>query len=341
MSSYLGVVGGCSGSYAILVEDKAQIVVLADDDRTGMDWRESRTHGDPGGGIQRLRDRIVGQIGRPLAFDGAAVAISGADPRYWPSFHRFTLKHAGFDVSKTAISSLAEAAYWGALPGQAGILVRSGHGSSIFGSDGKGLSALVGGWGSIVGDCGSASWLGCQALDAFCKVLDRRASPEMHAFAEDFTALDGREPMEVIEAIEQERYYIGGFGVRKELFFLGLRTLRLAELGDKYAELLGHQAVAHLAEGVLAAYRRIGEPARVSLALAGSTFARAPAFAAALTSQLENCLPARAVVGSAHESVYWSVVGIATLAIRKFEQNGDEWIDRLHKSVNKLQATGA
>jgi N-acetylglucosamine kinase-like BadF-type ATPase len=338
MSRYFGVVGGCSGSYAILVENDARNVVIADDDKGGMDWRESRTHGDPGGGIQRLKDRIAAQICGPLSYDAAAVAISGADCRYWPWFHRLSLKHAGFEESKTEISSLAEADYWGAFRGRPGILIRSGHGSSCFGRNGEGGATLVGGWGSIVGDHGSASWLGQQTLDAFCRVLDLRAGPEERAFVNEYLASDeARTPMEVIENIERERFYIGGFGVRKELFSIGVKAMRMAELGDVHAESLTAKALNYLSECAFAVYRGIQEPADIPLALAGSTFSHSPKFSHALVEKISEHLPVAEVLASADESVFWSIAGVAILVINRFERDNEAWISNLMKTMRSAK----
>jgi N-acetylglucosamine kinase-like BadF-type ATPase len=347
MSRYLGIVGGFSGSFAILVQNRGADVIFADDDNCGMDWRESRTAGDPRSVIHRLKDRIAAQMRGPLSYDAVAVAISGGDARQWPIHHRFALKHVGFAEARTEISSLAEAAYWGVFGGRSGILVRSGHGSSFFGSDGRQKQTLLGGWGSISGASGSACWIGREALQAFCSVVDGQASRGVRAFVErlllDETGT--RTPLEVINQLEEERHYGGGFCLRKALFALGLKTLRLAELGDEHATFLTDEALKYLTDRVLAVYQRLGEPGEIPVALAGSAFACSPGFAAGLGERISHVLPVSAVEKNAEESVFWTVTGIAMQAIRKSEDNADQWMSTLRNARAlrhlRAQAKGA
>jgi N-acetylglucosamine kinase-like BadF-type ATPase len=333
MPSYLGIVGGCSGAFGIFVQDLGQNVIVEDDEKCGMDWRESRQHGDPCAGVTQLMNRIALTVGnRSFVYDGAAVAISGADPRYWPWFHQAALQHAGVDPNRTRISSLTEAAHWGAFRGGSGILVRCGHGSSTFASNAAGESVLMGGWGSVVGDHGGGAWMGRQALEAMCMALDHRASSDERVFVagllDDVGAPDA---MELIERIERVRFYSGGFGLRKELFLLGVATTRMAEMGDRFAKSVTQRALEHLIEAAVAAHLHVGAPPEIPLALAGSVFSEVPSFATSFTERLSEVIHPTSivVVGNAERSTYWSVTGIAMIAINKSERNKDEWFSNL------------
>jgi N-acetylglucosamine kinase-like BadF-type ATPase len=63
----------------------------------------------------------------------------------------------------TALSDL-ELAHAGAFAGGPGVLLIAGTGSSAYSVDSRGKIRRAGGWGPLLGDDGSAFWLGRQAL---------------------------------------------------------------------------------------------------------------------------------------------------------------------------------
>jgi predicted NBD/HSP70 family sugar kinase len=64
------------------------------------------------------------------------------------------------------VISDVEAAFLGALGGGAGILLLAGTGSMALGRDARGRWARAGGWGPLLGDDGSAFWIGREWLRA-------------------------------------------------------------------------------------------------------------------------------------------------------------------------------
>ncbi len=68
----------------------------------------------------------------------------------------------------------AEVALAGAFEGEAGILVQAGTGAIALGQDGLGGSFRCGGWGWILGDEGSAVWIGREAAAAVLQAHDGR-----------------------------------------------------------------------------------------------------------------------------------------------------------------------
>ncbi len=73
-------------------------------------------------------------------------------------------------------TSDARAALTGAC-GESGILIIAGTGSIVVGRNGSGRELRCGGWGSVLGDEGSAYDLGKRALIRACRVLDGRDEP--------------------------------------------------------------------------------------------------------------------------------------------------------------------
>jgi glucosamine kinase len=67
-------------------------------------------------------------------------------------------------AKRVEVISDAEAALLGALGGRAGVLVLAGTGSIVLGRDNRGRLARAGGLGPLIGDEGSAFWLGREWL---------------------------------------------------------------------------------------------------------------------------------------------------------------------------------
>lgn len=163
--------------------------------------------------------RVCGEAGVPLADVAVSVGLAGFGPgREGPL--REALGHAFPDAAALLVASDAEAARLGALGGADGVLVVAGTGSIAVASF-NGRAVRVGGWGWPVGDEGSGSWLGREAVgtalrqhdgreprspllsDAVCRSLDA-ASPEdivsMLARTQDQRRLLARAAPAVFEA---------------------------------------------------------------------------------------------------------------------------------------------
>ncbi len=82
-------------------------------------------------------------------------------------------------------------AHLGALAGAPGVLVLAGTGSMAVARGPEGL-ARVGGWGDVLGDEGSAAWIGREALALATRALDGRA-PAVLPFARELCARLGPE----------------------------------------------------------------------------------------------------------------------------------------------------
>jgi Predicted N-acetylglucosamine kinase len=67
---------------------------------------------------------------------------------------------------KASVSGDDESAFYGALAGDAGIVILSGTGSFAIGINCKGEKASAGGWGPLVGDEGSGYYMGVEAIKA-------------------------------------------------------------------------------------------------------------------------------------------------------------------------------
>lgn len=103
-----------------------------------------------------LRLLGVGAAGAWLAPEGAAELAS---------------RLAAATGARTVVASDVVTAHVGALAGEAGVLLIAGTGAAALGIDQEG-ARLVDGWGPELGDLGSGSWLGREALRAVLRQAD-------------------------------------------------------------------------------------------------------------------------------------------------------------------------
>jgi N-acetylglucosamine kinase-like BadF-type ATPase len=138
----------------------------------------------------------------------------------------------------------AQAAALGALDGQPGVLVLSGTGSIVVGHDGRGRWERAGGFGPLLGDEGSAFWLGREWLRA--------------TVAGDFEAVralaHASKPVVAIAA-------------------LAPMIIARARRGDRRARRIVAAGQAHLAANAAAIARRLLLPTPVTMSWAGGVLA--------------------------------------------------------------------
>ncbi|HEX8473410.1 MAG TPA: BadF/BadG/BcrA/BcrD ATPase family protein [Pyrinomonadaceae bacterium] len=83
------------------------------------------------------------------------------------------LKELG--IGRLEVVSDADIALFGATDGKPGLVIIAGTGSVCCGTNARGKHACAGGWGPIVGDEGSGSWIARRGLQAVAKATDGRA----------------------------------------------------------------------------------------------------------------------------------------------------------------------
>jgi len=134
-------------------------VVVIHDGRTRRHVRRATALREVGNVLRKA-------VGR-AAIDSLVVAARGV---WTPRERRVVRRRLRALARRVEVISDVEAALLGALDGRPGLLVLAGTGSIVLGRDGEGRVARAGGLGPLIGDEGSAFWLGREWLRLTPKV---------------------------------------------------------------------------------------------------------------------------------------------------------------------------
>jgi N-acetylglucosamine kinase-like BadF-type ATPase len=161
----------------------------------------------------------------------------------WTLAERRALAHRlGAVARRVRVVSDAQAALLGALDERPGVLILSGTGSIVIGRDGQGRWARAGGMGPLLGDEGSAFWLGREWLRATTA-------------GEDFWP---------VRRLVRSADPVAGIAA------LAPRVLQSARRGDRRARRIVKTGQAHLAAWTRDVARRLRLARPVALSWAGS-----------------------------------------------------------------------
>jgi len=319
----IAILGQVPKSEAILIknEDSVRYALCP----AGVEWRD----GPPDSALFAIHDllsRLAHAEGMASAValmnkvDQVAIAVAGTDSRVSSSRFENALQDAGIRKDLLRLSSLSEAAHLGSFLGKPGILLRCGHGSSVFAKGDTGESCIVGGWGGMVGDHGSGAWLGKKALNAVAGAIDRSANKDESLFASLLVEASSGLPSEPLnhpfEQMEVDRALSGNLAVRKYLTTVAEHVLTLAEEGNVYAVQLTLRAVEHLASLVGTAYSRvIHDDSSFKLCLRGNLFVSHPKFADKVFCRLSEQFSFLRPTAGGWNGSYSPIVGAGLLAM--------------------------
>lgn len=209
----------------------------------------------------------------------------------------------------------------GAFAGRPGILVLAGTGSMVWARDVEGRSHRIGGWGDVLGDEGSAFWIGQRILSAVTQSADGRA-PQTEMMEALFAQIgaDIANPEESLAGWASRIVH-----PRSEIAALAPIAMRLAEAGDATARGIVLAAADQLARHVIAIQPRVGRD--VPWSYAGGTFK---------SSFLLSAVTER--VGHPPVPPRLPPIGGALLAAARLADWSTEnaWIERLKASLAEL-----
>lgn len=165
-----------------------------------------------------------------------------------------------------------------------GVLLIAGTGSSAFARGPGGATARCGGWGPVIGDEGSGSWIGRRALSVVGAAADGR-EPETALTGAVLTAAEVSESSELIKWAAE--------ATPAKLATLAPVVISVADAGDLRANSIVSMAVEELALHVRALARQLftDERASVPVALTGGLLRKGSSFRKRLEHRLKVAVP--------------------------------------------------
>ena len=192
----------------------------------------------------------------------------------------------------------AEAALVGAIGRRHGVVLIAGTGAIAYGVNAQGAARRADGWGHLLGDGGSAYWIGREGLRAAVRGLDGRG-PATRLLERLLAAL----ALESAEGLVA-RVYGAGFGAR-EVAGLAPAVRQAAEEGDETAALILERAGRELAETLQAVVRGLDMGAeRFEVALAGGVLAAPGTVRETVLSALPGIAPHARAIAPRHDAAY-------------------------------------
>ena len=298
----LGVDGGGTRSRTVLVTEDGAVIgagtaaganvhdVGADEVGrqlavgAALAWAAARTPARPLGAACFALAGLVTESDRALARE----AVSRAN-----------LLSAG---TRVMIDNDGAAAVAGAHLGGPGLVLIAGTGSACYGRGSDGTAWRAGGWGPWMGDEGSGTWIGREALTAVVKARDGRGPAT--ALTERLLAATGcSEPDELMY-----RVYVLGLD-RRATAALAPEVLAASEAGDAVAVDLLNRAVEHLVDAV--------EACRAALSLERPPLALTGGVALAMWERIEAALHRRRSEVDLVEGALSPPFGAALLALEQ------------------------
>lgn len=187
----------------------------------------------------------------PEQIAGVGIGVAGASNRYAWAVDWLTQAVRGVTPQAQVVPSADyEIALVGAHGQRLGLLLLAGTGSLAYGINAAGESALIGGWGYLMGDEGSGYWLGAQALRAVVRMADGRGR-QTTLYDSVLNALNLAQPLDLIAWL-----YAGPARVR-EVARLAPLVLECAAQHDPTARAIIETGALELALAVRAARHRL------------------------------------------------------------------------------------
>jgi glucosamine kinase len=256
--------------------------------------------------VEKALYQVLESLAPPEPVAAVCLGIAGGDRPEDKELLRGVLRRLGMRQAVEIVNDAFIALVAGA-PAGSGIVVVAGTGSIAYGVDPSGKSARAGGWGYLLGDEGSAFWLGHAAVRVGVR------------------AADGRGPASTLyERICREVGVDVPSGLVQWFYDQELSRFRVAQLarlvqaaadeGDEAARDLLDQAAQHLARAARAVAKQLAFPEPYPLVLSGGVFKACPSLYQRVEASLD--LPAARVVRLDREPA----TGAVTLALQQLER---------------------
>ena len=279
MSHVIGIDAGGTKTVAFLATESGQIRATARGGGANL-----QVQGEAG--VERVLQDVIESLEAPQPIDAICLGIAGVDrPGERQTVHGI-LKRIGVGRA-VRIENDAFIALVAGAPKRVGIVIIAGTGSMAYGVDSVGKTARSGGWGYLLGDEGSAYWLGHAAVRRAIRAADGRDSPT--ALGAKISARLGRSvPAGLVSWFYDQQHF------RHRVAELAPLVEEAAIEGDAAAEDLLEQAARHLGRAARAVDAQLPFDRPFPLVMAGGAFRACPSLGVRLEKRLE--LPRARVV---------------------------------------------
>jgi len=272
VSYVLGIDAGGTKTVGMLADDRGKVL------------REARgaganlvAHGELA--VEKSLYQVLDALDAPETPAAICVGIAGVDRLTEKEVIIGVLRRLGLRKNVHVVNDAYVALVAGA-PEKVGIVLVAGTGSIAYGVDATGASARSGGWGYLLGDEGSAFWLGHAAV------------------RQGIRAADGRGPQTALyEMILGEIGVDQTPGLVQWFYDQELSRTRVAQLaglvqqaadaGDEAARSLLDQAAQHLARAARAVAKRLTFETPYALVLSGGVFRACPSLVQRVEASLD------------------------------------------------------
>lgn len=277
--------------------------------------RDALTQAVGAGGFGRINRITAGMAG------GGAPAMAD---RY-----AVILGHLG--LHRHNVTTDAEVALGGACSGRPGAVLMAGTGSMAFGRTPDGRPVRAGGWGPLLGDEGSAAWIGRKAIQAVLRAADGRG-PET-SMAGPFMAHFS------VSALESLKSEAAAGRLTPARLASAVPLVRCAaDDGDGPAIRIIREAAIELAALIPPVWRRMGEPPGPwPIAKIGGLFDALPDLEQWVGEELARTVPEVVLT----EPEMSPVQGASLLALREDRLNTPDAVRALSEWRPPVSAAGA
>ncbi len=259
MRYVLGVDGGQTSTTAVLAEETGRLL--------GEGHGGPANHIHEPGGVERVRQSLTDAI------RGAREAASLPDTPIAAAYLGMTGGSAAMEeicrpvvpAERMTLGHDSLIALYSVTLGRPGVVVIGGTGSVGYGRNARGETARVGGWGYLMGDEGSAYWIGLRALNVCTRAEDGRGprTPLMEPVLER---------LGVKTLLEAHRgIYSGAIG-RPEIAALAEVVSTVASLSDHDSQRILQEAGTELGLLASAVRRRLGLAKLIEVGYVGGVF---------------------------------------------------------------------
>ncbi len=231
-------------------------------------------------GAEKVLYDVLETLEPPAPIDAICLGMAGVDRPAEKEVVFGVLRRLGLRRAVRIENDAFIALVAGAPEQRTGIVVVAGTGSVAYGVDAAGRTARSGGWGYLLGDEGSAYWLGHAAVRRGIRAADGRGPAT--TLGDRISEKLGLEVPAGLVAwfYDEERF-------RPRVAELASLVEEAAVEGDEAAEELLNQAARHLARAARAVARQLSFQENFPMVLSGGAFRACPSLYRRIEDRLE------------------------------------------------------